>query len=449
MINALKPSSAFILNPGQQRAMTETLTTSARFLLLYGGSRSGKTAQIVSIIIDRALNSAGSRHLIVRKEGSAAKRSVAMDTFPKIWALKYPNLPCPKFKSHDGGYFELSNGSQIWVGGLNDEKAMERILGNEYASIYINEASEVAYAAFVLLRSRLAQVCTTLSGAGLKQRFYVDLNPTTTAHWTYQLWIMGIEPQDKRPIDKEKYKYSIVNPDDNRSNLSKEYLDDLDVLPERQRQRFKEGKYTADDDDALWKREHIKYADVLPEMKRVIVSVDPAVSNNIGSDETGIMVMGLGVDNRGYLLADESGKYTPSQWARRAIAAFHTYNADRIVAEVNQGGDLVEANIKAHQHVNEIIPYTGVHATKAKVVRAEPTASRYQMGQILHAEPFPDLEDQMCSFTIGFDRKKQGYSPDRVDALVWGATLLFPPMVNRSNNDDIEDIPIIVNDMSF
>ena len=416
---------------------------------MYGGSRSGKTAEIISIIMDRALNSAGSRHLIVRKEGSAAKRSIAMDTFPKIWALKYPDVPCPKFKAHDGGYFELPNGSQVWVGGLNDEKAMERILGNEYTSIYINEASEVAYSAFILLRSRLAQVCTTLSGITMRQRFYVDLNPTTNAHWTYQLWIMGIDPQDKRPIDKTKYKFSVINPEDNRINLSSEYLADLNALPERQRRRFKEGKYTADDMDALWQRRHIKYADMLPEMKRVVVAIDPAVSNEIGSDETGIIVMGLGVDGVGYVLADEGGKYTPPQWARKAIALFHTYDADRIVAEVNQGGDLVEANIKAHQHVNEIIPYTAVHATKAKVVRAEPTASRYELNQIKHAEPFGDLEDQMCSFTIGFNRKKQGYSPDRVDALVWAATSLFPPKINRRTDDALADIPVIVNDMSF
>ena len=432
----------FELNPGQARAMTDTLKTAARFQLLYGGSRSGKTALFISAILDRAMNSAGSRHLIVRKEGSAAKRAIAKDTFPKIWGLKFPGVPCPTFRGHDGGYFPLPNGSEVWVGGLNDEKAMERILGNEYASIYINEASEVVYSAFVLLRSRLAQVATTLSGAMLKQRFYVDLNPTVKAHWTYQIWIEGIEPQDKLKIKdhSERYAYTVVNPDDNRDNLSEEYMADLDSLPERQRRRFRDGAYTADDDNALWRRDYIKYEDSLPEMVRTVVAIDPAISNDIGSDETGIVVMGLGVDGKGYVLSDESGKFRPEEWARRAISVYHTYDADRIVAEINQGGAMVEATIKA-QAKNAIIPYRGIHATKGKVTRAEPIAALYEQNKVKHANPFPELEDQMCSFTIGFDSKAQGYSPDRLDALVWAATELFPAITRKAVDEQPVTVP--------
>ena len=439
-----KSSTAFILNPGQSRAFIETLKTQARFQLLYGGSRSGKTALFVSAILDRAMNSAGSRHLIVRKEGSAAKRAIAKDTFPKVWAMKYPGVPIPSFKGHDGGYFILPNDAEVWVGGLNDEKAMERILGNEYATIYINEASEVTYSAFILLRSRLAQVCKTLSGAILKQRFYVDLNPTVKAHWTYQMWVLGIEPQDKRKIadHANTYKHSVINPNDNRNNLSEEYLTDLDALPERQRRRFRDGVYTADDDNALWRRDFIKYEDVLPDMVRVVVGVDPAISNDIGSDETGIVVMGLGVDGKGYVLSDESGKFRPEEWARRAISAFHTFDADRIVAEINQGGAMVEATIKA-QAKGAVIPYRGVHATKGKVTRAEPIAALYELGKVRHADGFPELEDQMCSFTIGFDRKAKGYSPDRLDALVWAATELFPSMVTRKPPAPVQVIPTV------
>ncbi len=423
---------SFKLNPGQARAMAETLKTPARFQLLYGGSRSGKTFLFISAILDRAMNAAGSRHLIVRKEGSAAKRAIAKDTFLKAWAVKFPGIPCPTFRGHDGGYFPMPNGSEVWVGGLNDEKAMERILGNEYATIYINEASEVVYSAFVLLRSRLAQVCTTLSAATLNQRFYVDLNPTVTAHWTYKIWIEGIEPQDNLPIKDhaERYAYTVVNPDDNKENLSQEYLDDLDALPERQRKRFKLGLFTADDDNALWRRDYIKYVDVLPEIVRMVIAIDPATTNNIGSDETGIIGMGLGADGLGYVIADESGKFRPEEWARRAISTFHTYDGDRIVGETNQGGDMVEATIKA-QSKGAVIPFRGVHARKGKVLRAEPIAALYEMGKIKHYGVHQELEDQMCSFTIGFDANKQGYSPDRVDALVYAATELFPSMVSK------------------
>ncbi len=422
--------------------MDQTIKTPARFQLIFGGSRSGKTFLFISCILDRAFNSAGSRHLIVRKEGSAAKRAIAKDTFLKAWEIKYPGVPVPTFKGHDGGYFVLPNKSEVWVGGLNDEKAMERILGNEYASIYINEASEVAYSAFVLLRSRLAQVCTTLSGATLKQRFYVDLNPTVKAHWTYQVWVEGIEPQDKLKVrgHDTQYAYSVINPDDNRANLSQEYLDDLDALPERQRRRFRDGAYTADDDNALWRRDYIKYEEDLPEMNRVVVGVDPAISNDIGSDETGIVVAGLGVDGKGYILSDESGKFRPEEWARRAISAFHTFDADRIVAEINQGGAMVEATIQA-QSKGAVIPYRGVHATKGKAVRAEPIAALYELNKVRHADQFVELEDQMCSFTIGFDAKAQGYSPDRLDALVWAATDLFPGLTRKKADDGPVTVP--------
>ena len=425
---------AFDLNPGQSRALVQTLKTPARFQLLYGGSRAGKTALFVSAILDRAMNAAGSRHLIVRKEGSAAKRAIAKDTLPKMWAVKFPGLTLPTFKAHDGGYFELPNGSQIWIGGLNDEKAMERILGNEYATVFVNEASECTYEAFIMLRSRLAQSCKTLSGADLKQRFYVDLNPTVRVHWTYQIWIAGVEPQDKRkiPDHEENYKFSVINPDDNRENLTREYLNDLDALPERQRRRFRDGVYTADHDNALWRRKFISYEDSPPEMIRVVVAIDPAVSSEIGSDETGIIVMGLGVDRRGYVIADESGRFRPEEWARRAISAFHTYDADKIIAEINNGGAMVEATIKAVAR-GAVIPYKGVHATRGKFLRAEPIAALYEMGKVRHVEPMTQLEDQMCSFIVGEDRDKKGYSDDRVDALVWAGTELFPRIVQKSN----------------
>jgi phage terminase large subunit len=195
----------FTPNPGQQRALDETLTQGKRYNLLYGGSRSGKTALLIKCIQDRALFAPKSRHLIVRKEGTAAKRAIVKDTFPKVWALDWPDVPCPGFKEHDGGYFLLPNGSEIWVGGLNDEKAMERILGNEYVTIFENEASEILYGAHLLLRSRLAQVVNTVDGPPLSQRLYADLNPTTRMHWTYRLWIEGIDPQDEKVIDRAQY----------------------------------------------------------------------------------------------------------------------------------------------------------------------------------------------------------------------------------------------------
>ena len=423
----------FTPNRGQQKALDETLETGKRFNLLYGGSRSGKTALLCGCVMDRALAAHGSRHLIVRKESTAAKRSIVKDTFPKIWGLKYNDAPVPEWKDKDG-YYLLPNGSEIWIGGLNDEKAMERILGNEYSTIYVNEASEVLYPAFLLLRSRLAQVCTTIANKPLTQRLYADLNPTTRMHWTYRLWREGIDPQDETPINREQYAYTVINPYDNQENLSGDYLADLESLPERQKKRFLLGEYVADDDNALWRREYFHRSvlkedgDWPVEMVRIVVAVDPAVSNNTGSDETGIIAVGLGKDGNAYVLEDESGKYRPEEWARRAISLFRSLNADRIVAEVNQGGDMVESTIRAQA---SDVPYKAVRATRGKVVRAEPVAALYERGKVFHIGAFPELEDQCCSVTTGFDSKVTGWSPDRVDALVWGITDLFPSLTKK------------------
>mgnify|MGYP001175583563 CR=1 FL=1 len=422
----------FAPNPGQQRALDDVLTTGKRFCLLYGGSRSGKTALLTACTIDRALAAANSRHLIVRKEATAAKRAIAKDTLPKVWRLKYPGTPAPEWKDQLG-YFILPNGSEIWIGGLNDEKAMERILGNEYATIYVNEASEVSYSAFLLLRSRLAQVAPRLDGADLSQRFYCDLNPTTRVHWTYRLWIDGTDPQDEKPVDREKYGFCVINPYDNAQNLSAEYLVDLRALPEKQRKRFLDGEYTADDDNALWRRSFFRRVQPKPgsekpegiDLLRIVVAIDPAVTATAGSDETGIIAAALGSDGRGYVLADESGKYRPEEWAQRALSLYRSLGADRIVGEVNQGGDMVEATIRA-QDANA--SYKAVRASRGKITRAEPVAALYERNKVFHVGEFPALEDQLCSVTPAMDRKTVGWSPDRMDALVWAMTDLFPDL---------------------
>lgn len=423
----------FTPNPGQQRALDETLMVGKRFCLIYGGSRSGKTALLCGCVQDRALFAPNSRHLIVRKEATSAKRAIVRDTFPKVWSLKYGDAAMPEWKDQEG-YFQLPNGSQVWVGGINDEKAMERILGNEYATIYENEASEIQYPAHLLLRSRLAQVVPTVKGEALSQRLYVDLNPTTRMHWTYRLWIEGMEPQDNVPIDRVQYAYSVINPYDNRANLSGDFLADLESLPERQRKRFLLGEYVSDDEAALWRRDYIKRSTLKADgswpvqMQRIVIAIDPAVSNTPGSDETGIVAVGLGKDGNGYVLADESGRYRPEDWARRAASLYYSLDADRVVGEVNQGGDMVESVLRAHAPE---LPYTPVRATRGKAMRAEPVAALYERGKMFHIGEFQDLEDQMCSLTVGFDPKVTGWSPDRVDALVWAVTSIFPTLSAR------------------
>lgn len=170
---------------------------------------------------------------------------------------------------------------------------------------------------------------------------------------------------------------------------------------------------------ALWNTKMIEDTRVnkeeLPEMQRVVVAVDPAVTSNDSSDETGIIIAGKGEDNRYYILADETIKDTPDRWLRRAVDCYYLYNADRIVVEINNGGDLVERLLRT---IDDKVPYKKVHATRGKIVRAEPISALYEQKKVSHVGVLVKLEEQLCSYIGG------AKSPDRFDALVWALTEL-------------------------
>ena len=396
--------------------------------LVYGGSRSGKTFLICYAIHMRALMAPGSRHAIFRRHGVAVKQSIGQDTFPKMFALATPGV---SLRWHEqNGYFSYPNGSEVWLAGLDDKERVDKVLGKEFATLYFNEASEIPLASYTVAQTRLAQNVFKENGDRLPLRDYVDLNPTTRAHWTYRMWIDGINPDGESAVDRTNYAMGVANPTDNADNLPADYLVSLQALPERQRRRFYDGQFTADVENALWRRDWIKRVQAAPEgLGRIVVAIDPAVSSDVGSDETGLIVAGIDGGGNAYILEDASGRYRPEEWARRAVGLYHAWDADRIVAEVNQGGQMVESTIRAQ---SAHVPYRAVHATRGKVVRAEPAAALYEQGKVYHVGEFSDLESQMCSFTTGFDRKAQGYSPDRVDALVWALTDLFPRMTRRA-----------------
>jgi phage terminase large subunit-like protein len=182
---------------------------------------------------------------------------------------------------------------------------------------------------------------------------------------------------------------------------------------------------------ALWTRRGIEEnrVGVVPVLKRVVVSIDPATTSKKTSNEHGIITVGLGVDNQGYVLDDVSGIMTPDQMTRRALGCYVRHKADAIVVETNNGGDFIPALIKTGDPNANVID---VHAARGKVVRAEPISALYDQGRVHHVGVFPTLEDQMTQFTreIAASRDDETLSPDRVDALVWGLTELFPDVVS-------------------
>ncbi len=193
-----------------------------------------------------------------------------------------------------------------------------------------------------------------------------------------------------------------------------------------------EGEILSDNPGALWTYEMFSECrtDTYPALRRVIVAVDPAVSTNQNSDDTGIIVAGLGIDRHVYILQDSSGSYSPNEWAQKVCALYRKHNADRIVAEKNNGGALVESNIRT---VNPMVPITLVHASKGKITRAEPVAALYEQRKVHHVGTFKKLEDQCCEYT-GDPRQD---SPDALDALVWAVTelLLKQQYVNRDSTN--------------
>jgi phage terminase large subunit-like protein len=213
----------------------------------------------------------------------------------------------------------------------------------------------------------------------------------------------------------------------NRANLAKPFLDAILKKFEGTRLGRQEidAEILDDAQGALWRREKMLDAlrapqfRTIPEFRRVVVAIDPSVSAEALTAETGIVAAGLGVDDHAYVLADESVMQpTPEQWGNAAIGCYHKLKADRILGEVNNGGDLVEANIRA---IDKGIPFKKVHASRGKAVRAEPIASLYEQGRVHHVGTFGTLEDQMCQWEPGVST----WSPNRLDALVWALTELM------------------------
>jgi predicted phage terminase large subunit-like protein len=209
---------------------------------------------------------------------------------------------------------------------------------------------------------------------------------------------------------------------ENRANLAPTFLDQMKARYEGTRIGRQELYADLLDDvpGALWNRAMLDELRVrsAPGLRRIVVAVDPATTSGEHADMTGIIVAAKGEDGHGYVLEDLSCRTSPDAWARTVAAAYTRHKADRVVAEVNQGGDLVESVLRT---IDPHLPLKKVHASKGKRTRAEPIAAMYEQRKVHHVGGFPDLEDQACSFTPdGYDG-----SPDRVDALVWALTELM------------------------
>lgn len=382
-----------------------------RHVMLYGGARSGKSVVIVRNLVLRALKRP-SKHLMVRLHYNHARVSLGLETMPFVLRHCFPGLRVAENRADGFWSIPTLNGgeSTIWLGGTDDHERMEKHLGREWSTIYLNEASELSHDAVTLLRTRLAE------NSGLPRRMWYDCNPSGKRHWTYQLFEEGRLP-DGRPHDLDARSVQI-NPVHNQENLPPEYMaEELGSLVGRDRQRFLEGRYQEDVPGALWSEAILARARarVPAEPRKFVIAVDPSVSANPGSDECGIVVASRDSDGGATVHADLSKKLSTDRWARRVAAAYHEYRASVVVAESNQGGTLISDSIGG---VDPSVKVELIHASVGKLARAEPVSMMYEQEKITHRAVFPELEAEL----VGTDLRAVSQSPNRLDALVYALT---------------------------
>lgn len=434
-------TSNFKLTAKQQEAQ-QVFAGSAKHILLVGGSRSGKTFLVVRNLVMRALKAPNSRHAMFRFRFNSIKSSVVLDTFPKVMREAFAGVSYKLDKTD--WYVTFENGAQLWFGGLDDKDRTEKILGMEFATIALNECSQIPYASRNIAMTRLAQQVTQeIDGRDpkpLTPRMYYDENPPSKAHWTYQLFVNKVDPDTKQSLARpDEYAHFFMNPRDNQANIAADYLETLEGMSAKQRLRFLEGKFGEAVAGALFSDEDIeKWRETsgeLPQMVRIVVAVDPSGSDdadNADNDAIGIVVAGLGFDGNAYILEDCTVKAGPATWGKVATTAFDRHEADAVVGEINYGGAMVKHVIHT---ARPRTPFRQVTASRGKHVRAEPFSALYETGKVRHAGKFTELEEELTAFTT------YGYigdrSPNRADAAIWALADLFPAIVTPRKDKQV------------
>jgi predicted phage terminase large subunit-like protein len=429
----LKAMTGATWTPHKKQVQARTLIDDPNVLhlLMYGGSRSGKSVLAVRTLFERAIVAPGSRHLIARFRFNAARTSLWHDTIPKTLATCFPGLEATANGTEF--FYKLSNGSEVWVTGLDSEERTERILGTEYASAFIDECSQVTWPSAEIVHSRVAQKC------GLPLKILYAENPPLVTHWSYRLFVQKRAAESPhKPIEHPQRWAAIqVNPVDNADHLEEFYLEGLRSGSARQKLRFYDGRFGDAGESALWtlemiERNRVKKAPA--QFQKIGVAIDPSgTKGGDGRDHVGIIVGGLGLDGHCYILEDASVQAPPAVWGRVVMNCVERYDAEFVCIETKFGGEMAVAVVQAAAaDVGRRVPIHEVTASRGKVIRAEPVATLYEQNRVHHVGSFTELEDQMASFST------TGYlgsgSPDRADAAIWLVTDFFPRVMREARD---------------
>lgn len=404
------------LNPKYKPLFRSNLP--CRYILMTGGRGSGKSfAQSLAIAMEQ--DKANYNSLYLRQTLVSAHISI----IPEYWN-KIEMLGCSShFVQLKTEVYNLDTKWSIFFRGIqtsrgSNEAQLKSI--SRIGLVLVDEAQEVTdEAAF-------DRIDFSLRDIGIPNRIIMSLNPTNQQHWIYRRFFKerGVEDDFNGIVGDTCYIHTDYR--ENAENLDEAFLNLAEQCRISNPVKWKNiflGFWAGDTEGALWTAEMIdshRVASAPADLDRVVVAVDPAVTSADDSDETGIVVAGI-KRMRGephyFVLADRSRHSTPQTWGAAVANAFSEFECDRVVAEVNNGGDLVELILKGF---NQRMPYKAVHASRGKIVRAEPIAALYERGLVHHVGTFGELEAQMRTYQ-GRDTEK---SPDRMDALVWALTEL-------------------------
>ena len=374
-----------------------------RYYFITGGRGSGKSFHVAVFLLNLTYEP-GHVILFTRWTLVSAEISIIPEFLEKIELLGRQG----DFDIKEGVITNTKTGSKILFKGIKTSA------GNQTANLksiqgvttwVLDEAEEVTS------EDVFDKIDLSIRHKSLPNRTIMVMNPSFRGHFLYRKFAVA---------NREDTCYIHTTYKDNQANLSESFLAEAERTRKANLSRYNhvfQGEWTDDASGLLWNRAIIERQRVKehPELKRIVVAIDPAITSNPDSDETGIVVIGKD-ENNAYVLEDLSGRYTPNQWASIAVSACKRYGCS-VVAEVNQGGDMVTQvirNLDPSVHVKQ------VRATKGKYMRAEPVYALYEQGRVWHVGEFPLMENQMVAFNPDV-----GESPDRVDALVWGVSELI------------------------
>ena len=378
-------------------------TSKKRYIYLHGGRAGAKSFSVADFIV-RLSFEVGQKILYTRYTLTAADKSVIPEFIEKLGILGVEDL---FYVTKDKIINKVTDVEIIFSGiktSSGNQTARLKSIPNITTWVYEEFEEHPDSESF-------EDVDFSIRKKGIQNRIILLSNALHKKSWQYKRFF-----EEETDITKIYVNYLT-----NKDNLSDSFLDKAEATRLNNPKKYDKiflGLHYEDFEGALWKWELIddnRIKEAPKTMDRIVVSVDPAVTSNENSDETGIVVCAR-LGNHGYVLSDATGKYSPNQWASTSISEYKQFKADRIIGEVNNGGDMIEATIR---NQDKFVSYKSVRATRGKAIRAEPIVSLYEAGRIHHVGYFPKLEQELTSWKQGDD------SPNRLDAIVWGFTELF------------------------